>query len=127
MYPTVHLNTIARLLILILLFSLCGCGGGEEDLEANSEYGKEEQIKVIKFYADWCPPCKAMEPEFEKIKIIYQHITFEEVDYDQDKATIDAYNVQSIPAVVKIKNGKEVDRKMGYMSRNDLVKFVENI
>ncbi|MCI5146348.1 MAG: thioredoxin, partial [Candidatus Electrothrix sp. AR3] len=104
--------------------SLSGCGK-EKDISANREYGKGENIKVMKFYADWCPPCNAMKPEYEQVKKIYPYIVFEEIDFDQDKAKIAQYNIRSIPVVITSKNGKETGRNAGYMSRNDLVKFIE--
>ena len=116
---------ITYLLLALFFFSVTGCSNTTKDIPANAAYGKGESIKVMKFYADWCPPCKAMEPEYKKVKNIYQYIEFEEIDFEHNKEKIDEYKVQGIPMIVISKNGQETSRRSGYMSRNDLVKFIE--
>lgn len=111
--------------ILIVSILLHGCGP-EQDLSANADYGKGEDIKVIKFYADWCSPCQAMKPEYEKVKKLYPHVEFYEVDFDKNRAKAAQFGIESVPFVIRLKNRKEVKKNLGYMSRNDLVRFIEN-
>lgn len=80
----------------------------------------------MKFYADWCGPCQAMQPEYEKVKKLYPYIHFEEIDFDKDKEKVTQYDVHSLPLTLVKQGGKELKRKAGYMSRNDLIRFIEN-
>lgn len=113
------------LLVMMFLVSLYGCGP-EHDLPANADYGKGQDIKVIKFYADWCGPCQAMKPEYEKVRKLYPHVQFYEVDWDKNRAKAEQFGIESVPFVLRLKNRKEVKKNLGYMSRNDLVRFIEN-
>lgn len=79
---------------------------------------------LYKFYAEWCGPCKMMDPivaQFEEesgIKV--KHINIEE-----DLAAAKEFNVQSIPTLVRVENGEEVARKTGFMALPMIVKFME--
>jgi len=112
------------LTFLAALF-LHGCGP-EQDIPANADYGKGQDIKVIKFYADWCQPCQAMKPEYEKVRKLYPHVAFYEVDWDKNREKAAQFGINGVPYVIKLTNSSGMKRQSGYMSRNDLVRFIEN-
>ncbi len=105
--------------------ALHGCGP-EPDLPVNADYGKGEDVKVIKFYADWCPPCQAMKPEYEKVRKLYPHVEFYEVDWDENREKAEQFGIDGVPHVIKLTNKSRIKRQSGYMSRNALVRFIEN-
>jgi len=111
--------------LIIFAVLLHGCTS-DSDIPANTNYGKGEDIKVFKFYADWCPPCQAMQPEYEKVKKIYPHVTFYEVDWDKNREKAEQFDIKGIPYVIKLTKRSTIKRQSGYMSRNDLVRFIEN-
>jgi len=77
---------------------------------------------LLDFYADWCGPCKIMAPIFEKLeKELSNKIEFKKVDVEAEGILAGKFNVMSIPTFVILKNGKEVDRKVGAMPE-DIVK-----
>ena len=112
-----------KYLIIIAFVFLCGCG--EKNLEMNKEIGKGKEIKVIKFYAEWCGPCKKMKPIYDVIKKNYMNIDFEEIDIDKNRDMAIKYKVERIPLVVIESKGKEINRNLGYMGRNDFIRFIE--
>ncbi|WP_417910109.1 thioredoxin family protein [Candidatus Electronema sp. PJ] len=118
-------DTIHYILLMFIVCTLNSCGP-EADIPANAEYGKGAEIKVFKFYADWCGPCQAMKPEYEKVKKLYPHVEFYEVDFDKNRDKAVQFGIESVPFVIRLKNRKEVKKNLGYMSRNDLVRFIEN-
>lgn len=77
---------------------------------------------VVDFFAEWCGPCKmlspileSMSPEFEgKLEIV-------KVDIDEASDVAQEYGVTSVPTLVVIKEGKEVDRMVGFQSKDSLV------
>ncbi len=119
------MRKLYTIFFILTLFCLDSCSP-EQDIPANQNYGKDEHIKIMKFYADWCGPCQAMKPEYEKVKKLYPYIQFEEINFDKDKEKVTKYSINSIPLTIKSKDGSELKRKVGYMSRNDLIQFIEN-
>ena len=88
---------------------------------------KSSSPTVIKFFATWCGACKQMKPIFEELSTEltgkYQFVT---VDIEQDRDLAVKHNVSSIPAFVFFKNGKEVGRAIGSMSKQDLKGKIES-
>ena len=65
--------------------------------------------QVIKFYADWCGPCKYYAPTFKKVKkeLESSEITFIEVNVDNDPENLAGeYKVRGIPHTVVVENGE---------------------
>ena len=70
---------------------------------------------VVDFYADWCPPCKMMEPVVEQLSAEFAgkvKIGKLNTDHNQDIAI--RYGVMGIPTLGLFRSGKLVDRMVGY-------------
>ena len=72
-------------------------------------------IKVLKFSADWCGPCKALTPKFKEIsmKEEFSDVEFSEIDIDKRQDLATQYNIRSIPTVIVLKDDTVVDRIVG--------------
>ena len=83
-------------------------------------------VEVLKFYADWCGPCKAFAPIFDEVKNDpqFSDITFHEVDVDKETELAEEYQVRSIPAVVFLVYGDSVNRKAS-MTKEELIEAIE--
>ena len=82
--------------------------------------------KVIKFYANWCGPCKTYAPIFDKVKNSTEGVEFIEVNIDDDSEGLAAeYKVRSIPhtTLVSVKGAKK--HFTGLMSEGDLKDFID--
>ncbi len=66
---------------------------------------------LLDFYADWCGPCRAMEPVVSQL-IAAGH-PIRRVNVSQDRQLAARYHVTSIPCYVLLVNGQEVDRLVG--------------
>lgn len=83
-------------------------------------------INLLDFYADWCGPCKAIKPILGKLEEdMGDKVTVTRVDVDEDQAKAREYNVMSIPTLVLVKDGKEIDRKIGLVALETLKSWVE--
>jgi thioredoxin 1 len=67
-------------------------------------------VKVLKFSATWCGPCRVLSHTLEGVEGITN------IDIDQDMETARKYNIRSVPALVFLKDDKEVGRSLGAIS-----------
>ncbi len=69
-------------------------------------------VKIKKFYADWCAPCKAVTPALRQAAEELG-IDVEEVNIETSRELAMDYDVRSIPTMVVLRNGKEIGRING--------------
>jgi len=82
-------------------------------------------IVLVDFYADWCGPCKMVSPIIEELSNTMKNVGFAKVNVDEEMNLASTYGVRSIPTLVLYKDGKEVDRKIGFAPKQDLMKWIE--
>jgi thioredoxin len=80
-------------------------------------------MKILKFYATWCAPCKALSATINSIKDEIT-IEIEEIDSDENMDMARKYNVRSLPTIIMIDGDKEIKRQAGLMSADQLREFV---
>jgi thioredoxin 1 len=74
-------------------------------------------IKVKKYSATWCGPCKMLNPIWEsQIKPNFPKLIFESIDVDMNEDDAQSHNVNSVPTVIVERDGKEVARLTGLQS-----------
>lgn len=80
-------------------------------------------LKLIKFGASWCGPCRSLVPILEELK---NKIEIEDIDVDEvDPIVLTNYKIRNIPVLVLLKDDKEVWRHVGSISKSDLEKEIE--
>lgn len=74
-----------------------------------------KKVKVLKFSALWCGPCKSFKPIWENVveKNTNPDIEYVAIDIDEDDATTSKYKIRSIPTTVFLKDDVEVERVAG--------------
>tara|TARA_X000001316_G_C897515_1_gene16919 strand:+ start:159 stop:416 length:258 start_codon:yes stop_codon:yes gene_type:complete len=82
-------------------------------------------VKAIKFYADWCGPCRMYSKVWDKVKEeLKEEVEFVDVNIEKDQTGLAAqYRVQSIPFTVIIKDGEEIS-KTGLLKQNQLKELI---
>ena len=86
---------------------------------------KSDKTVLIDFYADWCGPCKMYSPIVEAVAEENEDIKVVKIDVDNAQDLAMKYQVMSIPTTVVIKDGKEVNRVVGMVSKSDLIEMVK--
>ena len=78
---------------------------------------------AIKFYADWCGPCKVYDKVWKQVKEEMDNVKFIEINVDKDESGMAAqYNVRSIPHTVVLKNddASVTGSQTGLLQANEL-------
>ena len=89
----------------------------------NGENLKElDGFVLVDFYADWCGPCKMMEPILEGLDIDVLKI-----NVDENEKIAQEYRVMSIPYMLFIKDGNIVKELIGFHSKNDLEEVINEL
>ena len=81
-------------------------------------------MKILKFYADWCGPCKMLSKIIESIK---EEIPFEveEIDADNNAEMAKKYNIRGLPTMIIVDGETEVKRNVGNMTADQVKEFVK--
>lgn len=91
-------------------------------LSSNAPYGTRP--KVLDFYADWCGPCKQMEPIMREVESKYRaKVDFQKLDLDDpaNEALVRKHNVRAIPYLVVLDgSGKVVSTVRGSHGKEDV-------
>lgn len=62
------------------------------------------KVKILKFWASYCMPCKVMKPILDKFKEDNLELEVEEIDVEQNQELARQYEVRSIPHIIVFKD-----------------------
>jgi thioredoxin 1 len=97
------------------------------DAKFESDINVSEKLVIVDMWADWCGPCKMMEPVLEEIaKEHGEKVKVIKINIDQNQETPIRFNIMNIPTLLFFKDGKEVDRLIGAIPKKQLNKKIEN-
>jgi len=82
---------------------------------------KNYSLIVVDCWAAWCAPCRAIAPIVEELAKEYSgKVVFGKLNVDENPETAQRYGVMAIPTLLVMKEGKEVDRVVGVLPKNQL-------
>ncbi|VAW17795.1 hypothetical protein MNBD_BACTEROID01-2334 [hydrothermal vent metagenome] len=80
-----------------------------------------EKIVLVNFYADWCVPCKLMDPVLEKVKNdLKNSIKIIKVNVDRNPFIAATYKIRSIPTLVAFINGSIYWKGVGLKTAREI-------
>ncbi len=92
------------------------------------EVVRSPQPVVVDFYADWCGPCKVIEPVIHKLSEEYQgRVKFVKVDTDANQELTAQFGIMSIPTVMFFSKGKVEDIVIGAVPSSVLKSKVDTL
>jgi thioredoxin 1 len=104
-------------------------GSPDDPVHVESESHFEELLEdhgvvLVDFYADWCGPCKMLEPTVEAVAA-ETDATVAKVDVDELQGLAQSYQVQGVPTLFLFVDGEPADRMVGVQEKADLVGKIE--
>ncbi|QIQ21260.1 thioredoxin [Zophobihabitans entericus] len=91
-----------------------------------SQVLEHKGLMVVQFWATWCVHCQHMRPIVEKVaKEYHSQVAFARVDIDQQNNLAQAFEVEGTPTFIMFKNGQLVDEKVGEMTKETFIHFLD--
>jgi thioredoxin 2 len=83
---------------------------------------------LVDLWAPWCGPCRMISPILEDLAVeMAGRLRVAKLNIDENPATTARFNIQSIPALLIFKDGREVDRMVGVRPKAEIVRRLEPI
>lgn len=91
------------------------------DASFDEMIGKSELPVLVKFWAPWCGPCRALAPAVEELASEMEgKIVVANVNVDENPSVPTRYGIRAVPTFILFKNGELVEQLVGVVSKDAL-------
>ena len=97
-------------------------------IEVNKDNFEKEVLKsdkkvLVDFNASWCGPCRMLKPIIEEVSN-NDNIKVVSINIDDEEELSEKYEVLSIPCLVLFKKGKEINRSVGLIPKEEIESMI---
>lgn len=90
-----------------------------------SELINQNKPVLVDFFADWCGPCKMMNPILKEVKdALGDRVSIIKINVDTNKQLAAKYQVRGVPTLILFKAGKQLWRQSGVLQKNELIQII---
>ena len=97
----------------------------ELNTESFEEFIEHDQPAFVDFWAEWCSPCRQVEPEIEAVAKTRNDFSFGKLNTDANADVAAAYDIRAIPTFAVFQDGQEIMRYSGVLREKQLNEFLD--
>jgi thioredoxin 1 len=95
------------------------------DATFEADVEQSELPVLVDFWAPWCAPCRMLTPTIEAIAEEYSgKVRVAKLDTQDNQAVATRLQITGLPTMVLFKGGQQIDRKMGVLSKEAIVEWL---
>jgi thioredoxin 1 len=88
---------------------------------------QDSKLVVVDFWATWCGPCRMLSPILDEVEAeMSDKVSVVKVNVDDADQVAMQYRIMSIPTLLFFKDGQQVAKTVGLMSKNDLIEKINS-
>lgn len=97
------------------------------DQNFEQEVLKSKEPVLVDFWAEWCGPCRVMNPIVDELEREYKEkpVKIGKMNVDENQETAGKYKVMSIPTFILFKNGEVINQAIGAQSKDQMKKIID--
>jgi thioredoxin 1 len=96
------------------------------DNSFEAEVLKSDKPVLVDYWAEWCGPCKMIEPLLNELAGKYEgRLKFAKLNIDDNPSTPPKYGIRGIPTLMIFKDGDVEATKVGALSKSQLTTFID--
>jgi len=96
------------------------------DENFEQEVNQHSGVVLVDFSAEWCNPCKRLEPIIHELAEEYaEKVKVCHIDVDNARQAAGQFGIMSVPTIIVIKGGEEVDRTTGLVPKQTLTDLLD--
>ena len=98
------------------------------DATFTTEVERSSVPVLLDLWAEWCGPCHMLAPTIDQLSSeMAGRVKVAKLNIDENPGTANRFGVRSIPTLLVLKGGKEIDRLVGVQPKQEILRRLENV